>query len=47
MVIAEHRGMHERAGTAPLAGFYTCGEIARTHGVRGFHNQTIVALALS
>ena len=46
-VIAEHQVMHERAGTAPLAGFYTCGEIARTRGVHGFHNQTIVALALS
>lgn len=31
----------------PAAGFYTYGEIARTHGVRGFHNQTLVTLALS
>jgi hypothetical protein len=30
---------------APLAGFYTYGEIARTHGVNGFHNQTLVVLA--
>lgn len=29
------------------AGFYTYGEIARTSGVRGFHNQTLVTLAFS
>lgn len=34
------------AGGAPVAGFYTYGEIARTHGVSGFHNQTLVVLAL-
>lgn len=33
------------AGGAPVAGFYTYGEIARTHGVNGFHNQTLVVLA--
>lgn len=32
---------------APVAGFYTYGEIARTHGVSGFHNQTLVLLAVS
>ena len=32
---------------APIAGFYTYGEIARTSGVRGFHNQTLVVLALA
>ncbi|HZU74196.1 MAG TPA: FIST N-terminal domain-containing protein [Acidimicrobiales bacterium] len=32
---------------APLAGFYTYGEFARTQGVSGFHNQTLVVLALS
>jgi hypothetical protein len=31
----------------PYAGFYTYGEIARTHGIDGFHNQTFVVLALS
>jgi hypothetical protein len=36
-----------RACGAPVAGFYTYGEIARTHGVSGFHNQTLVVLALS
>jgi hypothetical protein len=34
------------ADGVPLAGFYTYGEIARTHGVTGFHNQTLVLLAL-
>lgn len=38
-------GLH--AGGAPIAGFYTYGEIARTNGVSGFHNQTLVILALS
>jgi hypothetical protein len=31
---------------APVAGFYTYGEIARTRGVRGFHNQTLVVLSI-
>jgi len=30
---------------APIAGFYTYGEIARIRGVSGFHNQTLVVLA--
>ncbi|MGH2358614.1 MAG: FIST signal transduction protein [Candidatus Limnocylindria bacterium] len=34
------------AGTAPVAGFYTYGEFARTYGVAGFHNQTLVVLAV-
>jgi hypothetical protein len=33
-------------GGAPVAGFYTFGEIARTRGVGGFHNQTLVVLAV-
>jgi hypothetical protein len=41
----------ERLGTAsggaPVAGFYTYGEIARTRGAGGFHNQTLVVLAFS
>lgn len=36
----------EHAQGAPVAGFYTYGEIARTHGMSGFHNQTLVVLAL-
>ena len=35
-----------RAAGAPVAGFYTYGEIARTRGMRGFHNQTLVVLSL-
>lgn len=31
----------------PTAGFYTYGEFARTQGPRGFHNQTLVTLALA
>jgi hypothetical protein len=38
--------LNRAAAGAPLAGFYTHGEIARTHGIRGFHNKTVVALAL-
>lgn len=34
-------------GGAPVAGFYTYGEIARTRGTSGFHNQTLVVLALA
>jgi len=34
------------AAGAPVAGFYTYGEIARTRGVRGFHNQTLVVLSI-
>ena len=34
------------ADGAPVAGFYTYGEIARTHGISGFHNQTLVVLAV-
>jgi hypothetical protein len=33
------------SGGAPVAGFYTYGEIARTRGAGGFHNQTLVVLA--
>ena len=39
--------LRREAGGAPVAGFYTYGEIARTRGIRGFHNQTLVVLALS
>ncbi len=35
------------AAGAPIAGFYTYGEIARTRGVRGFHNQTLVVLSVA
>ncbi|HKT06238.1 MAG TPA: FIST N-terminal domain-containing protein [Rugosimonospora sp.] len=46
-------GMHKEVdrlsaavGGAPLAGFYTWGEIARVRGIFGYHNQTMVVLAL-
>jgi hypothetical protein len=34
------------ASGAPVAGFYTYGEIARTRGARGFHNQTLAVLSV-
>ena len=41
----------DRLGTfaagAPIAGFYTYGEIARTRGLRAFHSQTLVVLSLA
>jgi hypothetical protein len=37
----------EGAQGAPVAGFYTYGEIARTSGISGFHNQTLVVLAVA
>lgn len=36
----------QRASAAPFAGFYTYGEIARVRGGDGFHNQTLVVLAI-
>jgi hypothetical protein len=38
--------MAEQANGYPLAGLYTWGEIARTRGINGFHNQTLVVLAV-
>ena len=35
------------ADGAAVAGFYTYGEIARTSGPTGFHNQTLVVLAVA
>ena len=37
--------IEERVG-APIAGFYTYGEFARVSGASGFHNQTLVTLAI-
>jgi hypothetical protein len=37
----------ENGDGVPVSGFYTYGEIARTHGVSGFHNQTLVVLAVA
>ncbi|MFN2582432.1 MAG: FIST signal transduction protein [Candidatus Dormibacteria bacterium] len=44
---SEVRRIGANASGAPVAGFYTYGEIARTHGVSGFHNQTLVVLAFA
>jgi hypothetical protein len=46
-VRAEVERIAQHASGAPVAGFYTYGEFARTRGVTGFHNQTLVVLALS
>jgi hypothetical protein len=47
-------GIHREVGRlerglagAPFAGFYTYGEIARVRGISGFHNQTLVVLAVA
>ena len=43
--VAEVGRIADHASGAPVAGFYTYGEIARTRGVSGFHNQTLVVVA--
>jgi hypothetical protein len=43
----EMQRIAEVADGASVAGFYTYGEIARTHGTGGFHNQTLVVLAMA
>jgi hypothetical protein len=39
--------MSRLIGDVPFAGFYTYGEIARTHGARGMHHLTLVVLAFA
>ena len=46
-ISAEVKRIAQHAGGAPVAGFYTYGEIARVRGINGFHNQTLVVLALA
>ena len=46
-VTAEVNRVAQHSDGAPVAGFYTYGEIARTQGVTGFHNQTLVVMALA
>ena len=46
-IMTEIARVSANAGGAPVAGFYTYGEIARTHGMSGFHNQTLVVLSIS
>jgi len=45
----QHEGarLDKWADGVPFAGFYTYGEIARTRGIDGFHNQTLAILALA
>lgn len=43
----EVRRITEVSGDAPVAGFYTYGEIGRTTGLEGFHNETMVVLAVA
>ncbi len=45
-IIEEVARLRARAGGAPVAGFYTYGEIARVRGAGGFHNQTLVVVAV-
>ncbi len=44
-VRAEVAKFNHRAAGAPFGGFYTYGEIARTHGARGMHHLTLVIVA--
>jgi len=46
-IVTEIAQIAKFADDAPVAGFYTYGEIARTTGRQGFHNQTLVVLAVS
>jgi hypothetical protein len=46
-VVEEVDRLAQHANGGPVAGFYSYGEIARTIGVSGIHNQTLVVLALS
>ena len=46
-IAEEGARLSAHAKGVPYAGFYTYGEIARTHGIDGFHNQTFVVLALT
>ena len=44
-VCAEVAKFNHRAAGAPFGGFYTYGEIARTHGPGGMHHLTLVIVA--
>lgn len=44
---AEIERVRSNANGVPIAGFYTYGEIARTRGLSGFHNQTLVVLSIA
>lgn len=44
-VVREIDGMRGEIDQTPLAGFYSMGEIARTHGMRGMHHMTSISVA--
>ena len=46
-LIEEASRLRAMAGSIPMAGFYSAGEIARTEGANGFHNQTFVVMAMA
>lgn len=46
-IAEEGKRIAGQIGSVPYAGFYTYGEIARTKGINGFHNQTMVVLAFA
>jgi hypothetical protein len=46
-VVDEVNRIVEHAEGAAVAGLYTYGEIARTRGSAGFHQQTLVVLAIA
>lgn len=46
-VRSEQSTILQSAGGAPLSGFYTYGEIARTRGMHGYHHMTLVMLAIA
>ena len=46
-ILDEVTRISSHSAGAPVVGFYTYGEIARTKGPTGFHNQTLVVLALA
>jgi hypothetical protein len=46
-IVAEVERIATHAAGAPVAGFYSYGEIARTSGAARFHNQTLVVLAVA
>ncbi|WP_051367993.1 FIST signal transduction protein [Hamadaea tsunoensis] len=45
-IVKEGAHVEKWADGVPFCGFYTYGEIARTRGIDGFHNQTLAVLAL-
>ncbi|MEU4562751.1 FIST N-terminal domain-containing protein [Actinoplanes sp. NPDC023936] len=46
-VAQEIAEMEQAIAGAPMAGFYTYGEVARTRGARGMHYLTVVTLAVA